>query len=94
MNKRKIVVFTCSRGEYGLLHPVIRELGQESSFEVSLIVAGSHLLKEYGMSVEEIEGPFLKRLIKINTSTTENGKIKLSCSCAAVCSLCSKGLIF
>ncbi len=77
MNKRKIAVFTCSRGEYGLLHPVLRELGREPSFEVNLIVAGSHLLKQYGMSMKEIESLFLKRLIKINTSTTENGKIKL-----------------
>jgi len=42
--KRRIAVVTGSRAEFGLLKPVIAAIGQEPTLEVSIIVAGSHLL--------------------------------------------------
>ncbi|MGH7243234.1 MAG: UDP-N-acetylglucosamine 2-epimerase [Phycisphaerales bacterium] len=42
--KRRIAVVTGSRAEFGLLKPVIRAIGHDPTLEVSIIVAGSHLL--------------------------------------------------
>jgi len=42
--KRRIAVVTGSRAEFGLLKPVITAINQEPTLEVSIIVAGSHLL--------------------------------------------------
>ena len=54
---KKIGVVTTTRAEYGLLSPVIRELRKQENqgFRVELIVSGTHLSKEYGMTIEEIK---------------------------------------
>lgn len=54
---KKIAVVTTTRAEYGLLSPVVCELRKKESldFRVELIVSGTHLSKEYGMTIEEIK---------------------------------------
>lgn len=54
---KKIAVVTSTRAEYGLLSPIIKELRKKESdaFEVDLIVTGTHLSKEYGMTINEID---------------------------------------
>lgn len=42
--RRRIAVVTGSRAEFGLLKPVIAAINHEPTLEVSIIVAGSHLL--------------------------------------------------
>lgn len=42
--KRRIAVVTGTRAEFGLLKPVITAINLEPTLEVSIIVAGSHLL--------------------------------------------------
>ena len=53
--KRKILVVTGTRAEYGLLRPLMGELMQEPSLELLLAVTGMHLSPEFGMTVTEIE---------------------------------------
>lgn len=55
MSKRKIVVFTGNRAEYGLLNPVIKALSEESIFETELIVSGAHLSGDFGSTAQEID---------------------------------------
>jgi len=54
---KKIAIVTSTRAEYGLLSPIIKELRKKESdaFEVDLIVTGTHLSKEYGMTINEID---------------------------------------
>lgn len=54
---KKIAIVTTTRAEYGLLSPVVRELHKKESpdFRAELIVSGTHLSKEYGMTIEEIK---------------------------------------
>ena len=53
---KKIAVVTATRAEYGLLSPVIEELRkyEDDNLEVHLIVTGTHLCSDYGMTVDEI----------------------------------------
>ncbi|SHI96177.1 GDP/UDP-N,N'-diacetylbacillosamine 2-epimerase (hydrolysing) [Anaerovibrio lipolyticus DSM 3074] len=53
----KIAVVTATRAEYGLLSPVIKKLRslESESFKVNLIVTGTHLSEQYGMTVCEID---------------------------------------
>ena len=55
---KKIAVVTATRAEYGLLTPVIKELRKhESSYlQIELIVTGTHLSEQYGMTINEISG--------------------------------------
>lgn len=53
----KIAVITSTRAEYGLLQPVVREFRkhESSDLQVCLVVTGTHLSKEHGYTVAEIE---------------------------------------
>ncbi len=53
---KKVAIVTATRAEYGLLMPVIRELRKYESdtFKAELIVTGTHLSDQYGMTVQEI----------------------------------------
>lgn len=53
---KKIAVVTATRAEYGLLSPVIKELRKRESSElkIDLIVTGTHLSEQYGMTINEI----------------------------------------
>ena len=53
---KKIAVVTATRAEYGLLSPLIRELrkAENEDLQVELVVTGTHLSEQYGMTVREI----------------------------------------
>ncbi len=55
MDKKKIIVVTATRAEYGLLKPIIKKLKQSEYFLVELAVTGMHLSPEFGSTYQEIE---------------------------------------
>ena len=55
MMKRKIVVTTGTRSEYGLLRPLLKEINSSKKLELYLIVTGMHLSKKYGKTIDEIK---------------------------------------
>jgi len=52
---RKICVLTGSRAEYGLLKPIMLAIKNHPKLELSTIVTGMHLSKEFGYSLNEIK---------------------------------------
>ena len=54
-NRKKICVVTGTRAEYGLLRWVIEGIHKSKDFELILIVTGSHLSPEFGLTVNEIK---------------------------------------
>lgn len=52
---RRICIFTGARSDFGLLQPLVRAVMQDEQLELQLIVTGSHLAADFGMSVREIE---------------------------------------
>ena len=54
MIKRKIAIFTNSRSEVGILSPLIQKINKSKKLDLSLIVSGSHLLKNRGNTIHEI----------------------------------------
>jgi UDP-hydrolysing UDP-N-acetyl-D-glucosamine 2-epimerase len=55
MEKRKVVVFTGNRAEYGLQYPILKALCQHPELEYQLIVSGAHLDGNFGNTLEEIK---------------------------------------
>ena len=51
---KKIFFVTTTRADFGLLRPFIDVVKSDSQFEVRLIVSGTHLLKNYGETINEI----------------------------------------
>lgn len=52
--KTRIGVFTATRAEYGLLYPVLSALHESERLEAVLIVSGTHLSPDHGMTIAEI----------------------------------------
>jgi GDP/UDP-N,N'-diacetylbacillosamine 2-epimerase (hydrolysing) len=54
---KRVAIVTATRAEYGLLAPIIDELRhyESDSFRVELIVTGTHLYSDYGMTIDEIK---------------------------------------
>ena len=60
MLKKKICVVTGSRAEYGLLYPTIKKIEKDSKLELQLVVTGSHLSKDHGLTVNEVKNDHIK----------------------------------
>ena len=76
---RKIAVITGTRAEYGLLYWLLKEIQQDPDLELQLIVTGSHLAPEYGLTYREIErdGFMIREKISMLVSSdTANGTVK------------------
>lgn len=66
-NKKKIIVTTGTRAEYGVLKPLLEQIKKNPKFQLYLIVAGMHLSKKFGYSVNEI----------IHDGFTISGRVKM-----------------
>ncbi|WP_028306333.1 UDP-N-acetylglucosamine 2-epimerase [Desulfitibacter alkalitolerans] len=53
--KRKICVVTGTRGEYGLLYSLMKEIEKDQDLQLQLVVTGMHLSPEFGLTYREIE---------------------------------------
>ncbi len=51
---KNIAVATTSRSDYGILHPLLREIDNDKELNLHLLISGSHLSKEYGETISEI----------------------------------------
>jgi GDP/UDP-N,N'-diacetylbacillosamine 2-epimerase (hydrolysing) len=58
MNKMKICVVTSSRADYGLLYYLLKEIELDNDMHLQLIVTGTHLSNEFGLTYKEIEKSF------------------------------------
>lgn len=79
---RKICVVTATRAEYGLLSPVVNELRkyENDDFKVELIVTGTHLSPQYGLTVQEIKktGQRIDKQIEISVESAT--ALDISCN--------------
>jgi len=64
----KVAVVTGSRSEYGLLQPVLAAIKKSPKLKLSLIVTGTHLSKQFGYTVKDIERDGFKIDAKIPIS--------------------------
>jgi len=53
--KKKITVTTGTRSEYGILRPLLNEISRSNKLELHLLVAGMHLSKKHGLTINEIQ---------------------------------------
>jgi len=76
-SKKKVCFVTGSRSEYGLLRNILIPLKKEKTISSKLIVTGSHLLKQYGNTSNEILRDKIKifKKIKISKKNDNPGEI-------------------
>lgn len=71
---RKIAVITGTRAEYGLLYWIIREIHEDPTLQLQLIVTGMHLVPEFGLTVKVIENdgfPIADKIDMLLSADTE-----------------------
>ena len=62
----KIAFFTASRADYGKIKPVIKE-AINKKINIKIFVTGTHLLKEYGNSLNHIIKDLIISLMNLIT---------------------------
>ena len=55
MKKKKIVIATATRAEFGLIKSIIEKLLQVPEFDIKIVATGMHLSPEFGLTYKEIE---------------------------------------
>ena len=66
--KKKILVLSTNRSDYGLLKNLIIELKKNKNFLVKLVVSGSHLIQRYGNTINEIKQDKIEVFSKLKTT--------------------------
>lgn len=82
----KICILTATRAEYGLLRPVIYRLTEEPRFDVRIVVTGTHLSPEFGLTYKDIEhdGILIDEQIEILLSSDTPASISKSMGLAMI----------
>ena len=60
MNKRKILLITGSRGEYGYIRPIIELIKEDENLEYEVLATNMHLLPKFGYSINEFKKDNIK----------------------------------
>lgn len=72
---KSVCIVTTTRAEYGLLKNVIRLIRDDEDFNLELVASGTHLSKEWGLTVDEIIDDGFDKLTKIEILSDLNGKM-------------------
>ena len=78
----KIAVLTTSRADYGLLERLIGRIYDDLDAKLCLMVSGSHVCPEFGLTLKEIKFPISERieiLLSSDTPTAVSKAIGLGC---------------
>ena len=78
-SKNNILFITTNRSEYGLQRDLIKEFKKKNNFNTKVVVAGSHLLKKFGKTIDEIKKDKIKifSIIKLNIKNDDPYDISL-----------------
>ena len=61
--KKKIVIVTSTRADYGKLKSIILKIQKNKNFTTKVFVNGMHNLKLYGHTIKEIKKDKIKNLV-------------------------------
>lgn len=78
--KRKICVITGTRAEWGILSPVIDAIQKSKNLGLYLVATAMHLMKDFGLTVKEIESVGFKNLEKIDISYQKDTGFEMAVS--------------
>ena len=70
--KLEICAVTTTRADYGIMRPLLLKLNKEEWADLKLAVTGTHLLKDFGYTIKEIEKDNLNIDKKINIMSKAN----------------------
>ena len=81
----KVCVITATRAEYGLLKPLIDAINQSNDYHLQLLVTGTHLSNEFGMTWKAIEADGYKIDAKVEMLLSSDAPAGVSKSLGLMC---------
>lgn len=81
----KACIITATRAEYGLLKPLIEMLNQSVEYQLQLLVTGTHLSAEFGMTWKAIEADGYKINAKVEMLLSSDTPVGVSKSLGLMC---------
>lgn len=81
----KACVVTATRAEYGLLKPLIEVINQSENYQLQLLVTGTHLSTEFGMTWKSIEEDGYKIDAKVEMLLSSDTPVGVSKSLGVMC---------
>ncbi len=83
MNKlKKLFAITGSRADYGLLYWTLRRLEGSKKIDLSIIVTGTHLSKDFGHTINEIKKDKFKIKSKLDINPNSRSELEIAKSIA------------
>ena len=81
----KACIITATRAEYGLLKPLIETLNQSAEYQLQLLVTGTHLSAEFGMTWKAIEADGYNIDVKVEMLLSSDTPVGVSKSLGLMC---------
>jgi len=76
--KRKICFVTGSRAEYGLLYSLIKEIQNDSDFQLQITATGMHLSSDFGLTYKQIEADGFQIDFKIDIDLSSDTAVGIT----------------
>lgn len=74
----KICAVTTTRADYGIMHPLLIRLNNQEWADLRVAVSGTHLSKEHGYTLSEIEKDGINTDVKILIDTNNSSPLEMS----------------
>lgn len=83
----KICVFTATRAEYGLLRPLMYLLQDNQACQLQVLVSGTHLIPEFGMTCNEIikDGFYIDEKVEMTMAADSASAMSKSMGLGLIC---------
>ncbi len=75
---KKILFFTSTRADYGLLSSLIKVFSVDKNFQTRILATGTHLSDKFGSSIQEIEADGLAVDYKIDIELGADSEVAIS----------------
>lgn len=77
---RRVLFFTGTRADYGILYPLIKKLSVDSAYHVEILATGTHLSQDHGATIAEIkrDGFAVRWPVDIQVSNSDSVEDSLS----------------
>ena len=70
MARKKILVVTGSRAEYGLLKPIMEAVEVHPTLSLSVLATGMHTLKTFGLTIREVTRSYKPHIVPVREKNT------------------------
>jgi GDP/UDP-N,N'-diacetylbacillosamine 2-epimerase (hydrolysing) len=74
----RIAVLTSSRADFGIYLPLLNHLESDEFFNLEVVAFGTHLSKEHGFTITEIEKSNFKKIHKIKTPVSNHNPLDIA----------------